>query len=162
MSTYLDDKAVVIWSDKDQYWMQQALALAETAEALGEVPVGAVLVKNGQLLGQGHNNPIQAHDPSAHAEISALRMAGCAIGNYRLTGSTLYVTLEPCAMCVGAILHARIARLVFATPDPKTGAVCSAISLLNAPYHNHRMTVEKGLLADVASRQLKQFFKQRR
>ena len=124
--------------------------------------VGAVIVRDQHCIGQGHNCPIKACDPSAHAEINALREAGNTVQNYRLTNSTLYVTLEPCAMCVGAMLHARIARLVFATCDLKTGAISSAISLLNAPYHNHRITVEHGLLADVASEQLKNFFKRRR
>ena len=132
------------WSDEDHHWMQQALQLADRAQALGEVPVGAVLVQADNCIGQGHNCPIQRQDPTAHAEINALREAGASTGNYRLTNSTLYVTLEPCAMCVGAMIHARITRLVFAAAEPKTGAVCSATPLLDAPYHNHRIQVEQG------------------
>lgn len=150
------------WSDTDRHWMEQALVLADRAQALGEVPVGAVLVQSDQIIGQGYNCPIARHDPTAHAEINALRTAGAHLGNYRLTGSTLYVTLEPCAMCVGAMIHARIARLVFAATEPKTGAVCSATSLLAAQYHNHRIQVESGLLANVSAEKLRQFFKQRR
>ncbi len=148
----------MLLTDPDRYWMQQALRLADNAQQLGEVPVGAVVVYQDDCIGQGHNGPITTHDPSAHAEIQALRAAGKTIQNYRLTGCTLYVTLEPCAMCVGAMLHARIARLVFATPDPKTGAVISATHLLEQPYHNHRIEITHGVLADQASQQLKLFF----
>lgn len=142
--------------------MQRALALAKTAEAADEVPVGAVLVYNAESIGEGYNSPIKTCDPTSHAEINALREAGVHLKNYRLTGSTLYVTLEPCAMCVTAMIHARVSRLVFATPDPKTGAVISAISLLNADYHNHRIQVAYGILASEASEQLKSFFQKRR
>jgi tRNA(adenine34) deaminase len=151
-----------VWSSDDRRWMQRALELAQTAEAAGEVPVGAVLIYKGESIGEGYNYPIKSCDPSSHAEINALREAGRVLKNYRLTDSTLYVTLEPCAMCVTALIHARISRLVFATPDPKTGAVISAISLLNANYHNHRIQVEQGLLAEEASLLLKTFFQKRR
>jgi tRNA(adenine34) deaminase len=142
--------------------MQRGLELAQKAEAAGEVPVGAVMVYNGECIGEGYNCPIKTCDPTSHAEINALREAGVQLKNYRLTGSTLYVTLEPCAMCVTAMIHARVSRLVFATPDPKTGAVISAISLLNANYHNHHIQVEQSLLAEEASLMLKNFFQKRR
>ena len=150
------------FTENDTHWIHLALDLAEQAKAQNEVPVGAVIVKDNQLIGQGYNCPIQRCDPSAHAEILAMREAGKQLGNYRLIDTTLYVTLEPCAMCVGAILHARIHRLVFATPDPKTGAVMSASQLLSADYHNHRVCVEHGVLQAKAREQLQSFFKKKR
>ena len=149
-------------NNPDHHWMQLALDLAEKAKQQNEVPVGAVIVKDNQLIAQGHNSPISRCDPSAHAEIIAMREAGKLLNNYRLINTTLYVTLEPCAMCVGAMLHARIQRLIFATPDPKTGAVISVNKLLTADYHNHRIEVDYGILQDPAREQLQRFFRERR
>lgn len=146
----------------DQYWMQRALELAARAEAEGEVPVGAVIVKNNELIAEGWNQPVQSHDPSAHAEIIAIRKAGRVLNNYRLINTTLYVSLEPCCMCVGAIIHARIQRLVYGAFDPKTGAAGSAFGLLQSDKHNHRVEVDGGLLADQAKLQLQNFFRQKR
>lgn len=143
-------------------WMGQALKLAERAGAEGEVPVGAVLVKDNQIIGEGWNRPITSHDPSAHAEIMALRVGAGHIGNYRLNGATLYVTLEPCLMCVGAMVHARIARLVFGAHDPKAGAASSVLEAFQFPHLNHRVTVEGGLLAEACGNVLTVFFKARR
>ncbi len=151
------------WSDEDRAWMQMALQQAQRAEhEHGEVPVGAVLVREGQLLGIGHNHCIGSHDPSAHAEIVTLRAAGRTLGNYRMPGSTLYVSLEPCAMCAMALIHARVARVVFAADDPKTGAAGSVFDLLASPLHNHRVQVESGLLQDQAATLLRDFFRRRR
>jgi len=149
-------------SNPDLQFMRQALELARRAELEGEVPVGAVVVSGGELVGRGWNRTIGANDPSAHAEIIALREAGERLGNYRLPGSTLYVTLEPCCMCVGAMIHARIERLVFAAADPKTGAVSGRFELLQSEHHNHRVEVEAGLLAAEAAALLVDFFRQRR
>ncbi|UZR27880.1 tRNA adenosine(34) deaminase TadA [Methylococcus mesophilus] len=146
----------------DEIWMRHALALAQTAESAGEVPVGAVLVKNGELLGEGYNQPISTHDPSAHAEIIALRAAGKRLGNYRLVDTTLYVTLEPCAMCMSAILHARVGRLVFGAADPKRGAVVSALRLNEAEFMNHRVELTEGVLAEECGELLRDFFRSRR
>lgn len=146
----------------DEHWMRHALALAEQAALQGEVPVGAVIVQNDQIIAEGFNSPITDHDPSAHAEMVALRAAGQAVGNYRLPGSTLYVTLEPCVMCAGAIVHARVERLVFGATDPKAGAVCSVYDVISEPRLNHRVTWQGGVLADDCSAILKSFFKQRR
>jgi len=146
----------------DQHWMEQALQLASKAEQQGEVPVGAVIVKDNQLIAEGWNQPIQAHDPSAHAEMMAIRSAGQVLNNYRLPGTTLYVTLEPCPMCVGAIIHARIQRLVFGAYDPKTGAAGSVFQLLDAPQHNHQVACRGGVLEDACSEQLRNFFRHRR
>jgi len=133
----------------DELWMREALRLAEEAQASGEVPVGAlVLDSEGILLGRGQNRVIRDHDPTAHAEIVALRAAGDAIGNYRLERSTLYVTLEPCAMCAGAMIHARIGRLVFGAVDPKAGAVGSVLTVLNHPQLNHQIELTGGVLAE--------------
>lgn len=143
-------------------FMRAALALAEQAEGAGEVPVGAVVVRDGAVIGSGFNSPINRHDPSAHAEILALRAAGAASGNYRLSGCTLYVTLEPCVMCSGAILHARIGRVVFGAPDPSTGACGSVLNLFGEPRLNHHTTVEGGMLAEECGRLLKRFFQERR
>jgi len=146
----------------DADWMQAALVLAGKAAADGEVPVGAVLVQGESLLAEGWNQPIAAHDPTAHAEVMALRAAGQALGNYRLADTTLYVTLEPCLMCVGAIVHARIARLVFGAFDPKSGAVTSCLQGFEAPGLNHRVTSSGGVLADECGKILKEFFRNRR
>lgn len=151
-----------VWVPEDEYWMRHALQMAKRAESHGEVPVGAVLVRGGQLLAEGWNQPIATYDPTAHAEIIALREAGRIEGNYRLPGSTLYVTLEPCAMCVGAMLHARVARLVFGARDPKTGAAGGVFDLAGDPRHLHRMEVVGGLLEDEAALMLRAFFKARR
>ena len=144
--------------------MQQALALARQAANDGEVPVGAVVVDGaeGLLLGQGRNNPIGRRDPSAHAEILALREAAAKIGNYRLPGAVLYVTLEPCMMCVGALVHARIERLVFGAPEPRTGAVVSREQGLASSAHNHRVAVTAGVMQDECAALLQKFFQERR
>lgn len=146
----------------DEYWLQQALLLARQAARMGEVPVGAVIVKDNQCIGSGYNRPISTYDPSAHAEIVALRHASVTLQNYRLPGAILYCTLEPCAMCAGAIIQARLAKVVFAAKDPKAGAVCSVLHLLDQPLLNHRVPFEQGLLALEAAELLKQFFKERR
>jgi tRNA(adenine34) deaminase len=146
----------------DELWMRRALELAAQGERQDEVPVGAVLVIDDAAIGEGWNQPIGRHDPTAHAEIVALRAAGERLGNYRLTGSTLYVTLEPCLMCVGAIVHARVARLVFGAGDPKIGAVASQGSTLELPGLNHRVEVTGGVMAAQCSEVLKQFFRARR
>ncbi len=149
--------------DPDLRWMRHALSLARRAEAEGEVPVGAVLLDSeGELLGEGWNRPIGSHDPSAHAEIVALRAAAQRLGNYRLTGTTLYVTLEPCIMCVGAIVHARVKRVVYGAPDPRTGAAGSAFDVLQSPLHNHGVEVTVGVLADECGAILKKFFQKKR
>lgn len=142
--------------------MNRALALAAQGSALGEVPVGAVIVSEGQVVGEGFNQPITSHDPTAHAEIVALRQAAQHLQNYRLTGTTLYVTLEPCTMCVGALIHARIERLVFGTWEPKAGAVVSKSHLLDRDYLNHRVAYAGGLLAEECQHQLSGFFAARR
>jgi len=143
-------------------WMHLALAQACLAEAKGEVPVGAVLVRDGAIIGQGHNAVISRNDPSAHAEIMALRDAGQRHNNYRLPGSTLYVTLEPCLMCAGSLVHARIEKLVFSTNDPKTGVIATVDQALQRPYHNHRIEVVSGILADDSAQLLRSFFANRR
>lgn len=146
-----------------EHWMQQALDLAAHAAAEGEVPVGAVVVSaEGELLGSGFNQPILSHDPTAHAEVMALRAAALSVGNYRLPGCTLYVTIEPCTMCVGAMVHARIAHLVFGAPEPRFGAVVSGRCLLDEGEFNHRMSWEGGVLAEPCSELMKGFFKARR
>ncbi len=142
--------------------MQVALALARQAQEGGEVPVGAVVVRDGVIVGRGFNRPIAATDPSAHAEIMALRDAGNCLSNYRLLDCTLYVTLEPCVMCIGAIFHARIRRLVYAATDPKTGACGSIVDLPAETRLNHHLQVDAGILAPEASALLKQFFAQKR
>ena len=142
--------------------MQAALALARQAEAAGEVPVGAVLVKDGTVVASGWNHPIGAHDPTAHAEVVALRAAAQALGNYRLTDTTLYVTLEPCAMCAGAMVHARVKRLVYGAADPKTGAAGSVFDLVRAQALNHQLEVQGGVLAEECGALLRAFFAQRR
>ena len=143
-------------------FMSVALALAHEASEAGEVPVGAVVVKAGQIIGAGSNAPISRHDPSAHAEIQAMRAAASALGNYRLTGCTLFVTLEPCAMCAGAIMHARISRLVFGAADPKMGACGSVVNLFAEERLNHHTVVEAGLMAEQCGALLTNFFRKRR
>ena len=142
--------------------MQHALMLAQNAERLGEVPVGAVLVRDGEIIGQGFNAPISRHDPTAHAEVLALRDAAVRARNYRLDNTTLYVTLEPCTMCVGALVHARVTRVVFAAAEPKAGSLVSARRQLESGYYNHVFVFEGGLLADEASTMLSDFFRRRR
>ncbi len=142
--------------------MQQALELAARAEAEGEVPVGAVIVKDNQLIAEGWNHPIRSNDPSAHAEMMAMRAAGQILNNYRLMDTTLYVTLEPCAMCVGAMVHARIKRLVFGAYDPKTGAAGSALALIQSDVHNHRIEVTAGVMEAECRDSLQAFFRNRR
>ncbi|GIU07610.1 tRNA adenosine(34) deaminase TadA [Shewanella morhuae] len=149
-------------SQQDEYWMQVAMQMAEKAEDAGEVPVGAVLVKDGQQIATGYNLSISQHDPSAHAEILCLREAGRLVENYRLLDATLYITLEPCAMCAGAMVHSRIARVVFGARDEKTGAAGSVINLLQHPVFNHQVEVTSGVLAEACSAQLSRFFKRRR
>ena len=146
----------------DSEYMQIALELAAQAAEAGEVPVGALVVKDGEIIGRGYNAPISCHDPSAHAEIRAMRDAAQRIGNYRLVGCTLYVTLEPCAMCTGAIQHARIARLVYGASDPKTGACGSVVNLMEEPRLNHHTEVEGGVMAAECGGVLSAFFAARR
>jgi len=150
-------------SDYDSQFMSRALELARKAEEYGEVPVGAVVVKENRVIGEGWNQPITLNDPSAHAEIMALRNAGHYLKNYRLPGTTLYVTLEPCPMCAGAIIHARVDKVVFATKDPRTGAAGSVFELLPSDQRfNHCTQVESGLLSEEASTMLKAFFRKKR
>ena len=146
----------------DELWMEEALREARRALALGEVPVGAVVVCEGRVVGRGCNRPISAHDPTAHAEILALREAGQTIGNYRLTDCDLYVTVEPCAMCAGAITHARIRRLVYGADDAKAGAVHSILQIINHPKLNHRVDIVPGVLAARCMDLLQNFFRERR
>lgn len=149
-------------NDLDVRMMREALALASAAEAAGEVPVGAVVALDGAIVGRGFNAPIGLRDPTAHAEIQALRDAARALGNYRLPGAVLYVTLEPCAMCVGAMLHARVARLVFGAADPKTGACGSVVDLFGERRLNHHTQVTSGVLRDECGGRLAAFFARRR
>ena len=146
----------------DQQWMQRALELAAAAAAADEVPVGAVLVRDEEVLGEGFNQVISTSDPTAHAENVALRQAAARLGNYRLPGSTLYVTLEPCTMCVGTLIHARVARLVFATREPRAGVVCSQASMLDQVFYNHQIIWEEGVLAEESADLLQAFFRARR
>jgi tRNA(adenine34) deaminase len=152
----------MITNISDEHWMQRALQLAHEAEAAGEVPVGAVIVFNGELIAEGWNQPIRSSDPTAHAEIMALRAAGRKLGNYRLLDAELYVTLEPCPMCVGAMLHARVKRVIYAATDPKTGALGGAYDLLNSVSHNHSFKVTKGILEEQSRKMLQEFFRNRR
>ncbi len=142
--------------------MRHAVRLAQRAEQQGEVPVGAVIVKENQCIAEGWNCPITSHDPTAHAEVVALRNAGVQMANYRLNDATLYVTLEPCVMCMGAMSHARIKRLVFGAYDPKRGAVCNALSLGDADFLNHRISWDGGVLETECAELLREFFKARR
>ncbi|ASK33357.1 tRNA adenosine(34) deaminase TadA [Alcanivorax sp. N3-2A] len=146
----------------DGYWMARALVLAEQAASEGEVPVGALVVRDDQLLGEGYNRPIGAHDPTGHAEINALRDAAARQNNYRLPGATLYVTIEPCTMCFGALVHARIARLVYGAAEPRAGVCESRLMLPGQDFYNHRIEVLGGVEADAASQLMRRFFRQRR
>lgn len=148
--------------NSDHDWMQAALALAEQAEQKGEVPVGALVVLDNQIIGSGYNQPISSCDPSAHAEIVALRDAASRIGNYRLVGATLYVTLEPCTMCTGAIVHSRIQRLVYGATEPKAGAIESCSRLLEAPYFNYKVEALGGVCEEESSALIRAFFARRR
>ena len=146
----------------DEQFMREALALAHQAESCAEVPVGAVVVKDGRIVGVGFNQPIGQQDPTQHAEVAALRDAASRLGNYRLPGCELFVTLEPCMMCCGAIMHARVSRVVFGAVDPKTGVAGSVLNLFDEPRLNHHARVEGGLLADDCSKLLSSFFARRR
>ncbi len=147
---------------EDCYWMERALVLAQQAAEAGEVPVGAVLVRDGECIGEGWNRPIGTCDPSAHAEMVALRAAAARLGNYRLLGTTLYVTLEPCPMCAGAMVHARIARVVYGAPDPRAGAAGTVFELLRSTALNHRADVTGGIRAGECGKLLRDFFRARR
>ena len=146
----------------DHQFMQQAIEQAQLAALAGEVPVGAVLVKDGKVISKAFNQPITNHDPSAHAEMLALRAAAEAEENYRLPGSTLYVTLEPCTMCAGAMLHARVDRIVYGAPDPKTGAAGSVLDVFSSKQINHQTRVEGGVMSEECGQLLRRFFKERR
>lgn len=145
-----------------EYWMQRALELAELAEAKGEVPIGAVLVKDKAIIGEGYNQVIALNDPSAHAEILALRDSATKLGNYRLPNSTLYVTIEPCSMCAGAIVHARVKHLVFGAKEPKAGVVVSQSCFFEEEYLNHKTNYQGGVLEQACSHKMSNFFKQKR
>lgn len=147
---------------QDQRFMREALRLAEQGAALGEVPVGAVLVQDGEIIGRGFNSPISLNDPSAHAEVQAIRAAATQLQNYRLPDTTLYVTLEPCHMCAGLIIHARIARVVFAAHEPRAGAVASQGCFFSQSFLNHRVDISAGVLAAESAQMLKDFFRARR
>jgi len=147
---------------RDAIYMQQAISQARNAWALGEVPVGALVVKDGQVIATGFNQPIGNHDPTAHAEIMALRAAAAILGNYRLPGCEMYVTLEPCAMCAGAMLHARLARVVYGASDPKTGACGSVLNLFEQEKLNHHTELSAGVMAEECGTLLKEFFAERR
>jgi tRNA(adenine34) deaminase len=149
-------------AELDRQYMQQAIEQAMLAAAAGEVPVGAVLVRNGKVISKGFNQPISNSDPSAHAEMLVLRGAAQAEANYRLPGTTLYVTLEPCTMCAGAMLHARVDRVVFGASDPKTGAAGSVLNIFSEKQINHQTQVEGGIMSEECSQILRQFFKERR
>ena len=148
--------------NEDEKWMSLALEQARKAEEEGEVPVGAILVKDGLLIAKAHNQPISTNDPTAHAEIQLIRAAGKKLKNYRLTGTSLYVTLEPCAMCLGAIMHARVDRLVFSAYDPKTGVCGSSENLMDAKCFNHKINLVSGVLENESRQLLKNFFNSRR
>ena len=152
----------IIDRSQDERFMREAMELARQGSERGEVPVGAVLVQDGEVIGRGFNCPISTSDPSAHAEMVAIRAAAAAVQNYRLPGSTLYVTLEPCAMCAMALVHARVARLVYAAADPKTGACGSVFDLVADPRHNHRVQVQGGVLGEEAGRRLSNYFRAKR
>jgi len=159
----MTDSPAPPFGEDDDRFMRRALELARHArDEHAEVPVGAVLVANGAIVGEGWNHNVSGNDPSAHAEVMALRDAGRRLGNYRFPGTTLYVTLEPCAMCSGAIVHARIARVVFGADDPKAGAAGSVFDTLISDKHNHRVIVERGLRAEECGELLRSFFRQRR
>ena len=147
---------------EDAAWMERALEQAELAAAAGEVPVGALVIKDGQIIGQGHNRNLLDNDPTAHAELVALRQAAARLGNHRLTGCTMVATIEPCSMCAGALIHARIGRLVYGASDPKAGAAGSIVQVINHPSLNHRMEVTAGVLSGKCSEILQRFFRQKR
>lgn len=153
---------LLVMSLADELWMEEALREAQRALALGEVPVGAIVVQNGRVVGRGCNRPITDNDPTAHAEILALREAGANVGNYRLPDCDLYVTVEPCAMCAGAITHARIRRLIYGADDPKAGAVHSMLQVLNHPKLNHQVDITSGVLAARCMDLLQTFFREKR
>ncbi|SDL35381.1 tRNA adenosine(34) deaminase TadA [Pseudomonas indica] len=155
-------KPLIIDRSQDERFMREALELARQGVALGEVPVGAVLVLNGEIVGRGFNCPISRHDPSAHAEMVAIRAAAETLANYRLPGSTLYVTLEPCSMCAGLIVHSRIQRVVYGATEPKAGVVVSRGQFFAQEFLNHRVLIEGGLLAEECGAVLSEFFKARR
>ncbi|MBA4502516.1 tRNA adenosine(34) deaminase TadA [Marinobacterium sp. 3-1745] len=149
-------------TDLDRPYMQRALEMAQRAADLGEVPVGAVVVLDGEVIGEGWNRPISGHDPTAHAEIMALREAAAKVGNYRLVGATLYVTIEPCTMCAGAIVHARIERVIFGTTEPKAGALVSNQKLFDQSWLNHHPSYQGGVMAEQCAAVISDFFKRRR
>lgn len=153
---------VNVMASEDEAFMREALLLADEAGARGEVPVGAVVAQAGAIIGRGFNAPISSSDPTAHAEVRALRAAALQVQNYRLPGCTLYVTLEPCAMCAGAIIHARIARVVYGAPDPKTGAAGSVIDLFAEARLNHHAEIVGGVLENQCAERLRAFFRERR
>ena len=148
--------------EAQERWMREALALAAAAGQAGEVPVGAVVVLDGEMVGRGFNRPISTHDPTAHAEIVALRDAGARMGNYRLSGAELYVTVEPCAMCAGAMMHARVATVIYGAPEPRTGAIESAMRMQDHDAFNHRFTVVSGILAADCRALVQEFFRAKR
>ncbi len=145
-----------------EHWMQKALSLAHQAAIAEEVPIGAIVVKDGEVVGEGYNCPIVSKDPTAHAEIIAIRRACQKLNNYRLPGCTLYVTIEPCTMCVGAMIHARIGQLVFGAPEPRAGAVISQVKLLDRDHYNHKIVWEGEVLAEKSSELIRRFFHERR
>lgn len=146
----------------DDYWMQKAMEMAEKAREIGEVPVGAIIVKDNEIISYGYNKVIMNNDPTAHAEVQAIRNAGSLISNYRLVDTKLYVTLEPCMMCVGAIVHARITKIIFGAYDPKTGMAGTKDNCFEKPYHNHQVEIKGGILEKECAHQLTLFFKQKR
>lgn len=158
----VSSRDVTVPESEDMVWMRRALALADHAGQQDEVPIGAVVVRDGIEIGVGWNTPISQNDPTAHAEINALRMAASAVGNYRLPDSTLYVTVEPCVMCAGAILNARVQRLVFGAYEPKTGALGSVLDIIGAEHNLHKLVCTAGVLADEASQRLQSFFRAKR
>jgi tRNA(adenine34) deaminase len=160
--TDTQNKAADMQPGEDAVWMELALEQAALAAASGEVPVGALVIKDGEIIGQGHNRNLLDSDPTAHAEIIALRQAAARLGNHRLTGCTMVATIEPCSMCAGALIHARIARLVYGASDPKAGAAGSTLQVINHPSLNHRMEVTAGVLAEKCSEILQKFFRQKR
>ena len=158
----MGEKSQFTCPGSDAAWMELALEQARKGAEAGEVPVGALVIKDGQIVGEGHNRNLLDNDPTAHAEIVALRQAAAALGNHRLPGCEIFVTIEPCAMCAGAMIHARIARLVYGAADPKAGAVSSVLQVVNHPRLNHKMEVTPGLLADQCAELLQEFFRKKR
>lgn len=160
--TQTEKNPATMRSGEDAAWMELALEQAHLAAAAGEVPVGALVIQDGKIIGQGHNRNLLENDPTAHAEIVALRQAAARLGNHRLIGCTMVATIEPCSMCAGALIHARIARLVYGASDPKAGAAGSTVQVINNPSLNHRMEVTSGVLAGKCSEILQKFFRQKR